>query len=74
MSFDPITLEVGWNRLIGVVINGMKPPRAKAEHVLDPAARVELRLPGGGGYGDPARRAPDLVSRDLEAGYVSASP
>ncbi len=55
-----------------VWVDGVRPPHAKAEHVLTPGSRVELRLPGGGGYGDPGERAGSLVVRDLEAGYVSA--
>jgi N-methylhydantoinase B len=54
-----------------VWVDGARPADAKAEHVLGPGARVELRLPGGGGYGDPAARAPELVRRDHEAGYVT---
>jgi N-methylhydantoinase B len=52
-------------------IDGAQPPRAKAEHLLGPASRVELRLPGGGGYGDPASRAPEPAARDAAAGYVT---
>jgi N-methylhydantoinase B len=33
--------------------------------------RVILSLPGGGGYGDPLEREPDLVVRDVEDGLVS---
>lgn len=37
--------------------------------------RVRLETPGGGGYGDPAKRPRELAERDLEQGYVSkASP
>jgi N-methylhydantoinase B len=32
----------------------------------------ELRVSGGGGYGDPLERDPELVLRDLALGYVSA--
>ena len=28
-------------------------------------------MPGGGGYGDPARRDRDTVRRDVEEGFVS---
>ncbi len=31
-----------------------------------------LRVPGGGGFGDPHERARDLVAEDLEMGYISA--
>ncbi len=33
---------------------------------------LRLETPGGGGYGDPMRRDPDNVARDLRLGYVSA--
>jgi N-methylhydantoinase B len=32
---------------------------------------VRLVLPGGGGYGDPRRRDPALVERDLASEYVT---
>jgi N-methylhydantoinase B len=38
---------------------------------LDPHARVQLNLPGGGGYGDPFEREPESVLGDVVAGYVS---
>lgn len=33
--------------------------------------RVQLRMPGGGGYGDPGKRDPEAVLRDLREGYIS---
>ena len=33
--------------------------------------RVRVGTPGGGGYGDPKRRAPDAVRRDVELGYYT---
>jgi N-methylhydantoinase B len=33
---------------------------------------LELQTPGGGGYGDPAKRAPALVMADVRNGVVSA--
>ena len=33
--------------------------------------RVRLETPGGGGYGDPARRKRKAIRRDLELGFVS---
>jgi N-methylhydantoinase B len=33
--------------------------------------RVEIMTPGGGGYGDPARRDPALVARDVRRGYYT---
>lgn len=34
--------------------------------------RVEVMTPGGGGYGDPARRDPALIRRDVQRGYYTA--
>jgi N-methylhydantoinase B len=35
--------------------------------------RVEVSTPGGGGYGDPLRRDPGLVARDVRRGYYTAA-
>ena len=40
-------------------------------HTVGPGDRVYLRLPGGGGYGDPMTRPAEDVSRDVLEGYVS---
>ncbi|RMH47929.1 MAG: hydantoinase B/oxoprolinase family protein [Alphaproteobacteria bacterium] len=34
--------------------------------------KLRLETPGGGGHGDPARRDPAAVARDVAQGYVSA--
>lgn len=34
--------------------------------------RVRLKTPGGGGWSDPAARAPAAVARDVRLGFVSA--
>ncbi|WP_341893826.1 hydantoinase B/oxoprolinase family protein [Ferrovibrio terrae] len=34
--------------------------------------RLHVSTPGGGGYGDPARRDPAEVARDIERGYYTA--
>lgn len=39
---------------------------------LSAGQRVRLQTPGGGGWGDPARRDPAQVRRDVRLGYVSA--
>ena len=54
-----------------VLINGRAPDNPKAEQVLQPGDLVELRLPGGGGYGPPAARDPEARARDLREGYVT---
>ena len=53
-----------------VLVNGRAPVNPKAELTLQPGDLVEVLLPGGGGYGDPAERDPALRARDLQHGYV----
>ena len=53
-----------------VLINGRPPANPKAEQLLAPDAVVEIRLPGGGGYGRFEERDPDLVRRDVREGYA----
>jgi N-methylhydantoinase B len=52
-----------------VLIDGASPGNPKQEHLVGPGGLVEVRLPGGGGYGHPAERDPDLVARDRLEGY-----
>ncbi|WP_372084497.1 hydantoinase B/oxoprolinase family protein [Tistrella mobilis] len=33
--------------------------------------RVRLETPGGGGYGDPAKRDPQAIARDIRLGYLT---
>jgi N-methylhydantoinase B len=33
--------------------------------------RLVLHLPGGGGFGDPARRSPEARALDAQRGYVT---
>jgi N-methylhydantoinase B len=42
-----------------------------AQRRLKPGDRIEIRLPGGGGYGDPLERDPRRVERDVRLGLVS---
>lgn len=53
-----------------VLIDGVRPDNPKAEQLVAPSALVEVRLPGGGGYGPPDERDPDLAARDRLEGYV----
>lgn len=44
----------------------------KRQQRIPGGGRVVLRLPGGGGHGDPFEREPAQVTRDVEDGLVSA--
>jgi N-methylhydantoinase B len=55
----------------GVLIDGVQPPNPKAEQVVPPDSLVELHLPGGGGYGPPSGRDPELTERDVLEDYVT---
>lgn len=41
--------------------------------VVGPQDRVVIETPGSGGYGDPAKRSPEDVARDLRSGKFSES-
>ena len=43
----------------------------KRQQSIPAGERLVLKLPGGGGYGDPLERDPELVRRDVEDGLVS---
>jgi N-methylhydantoinase B len=45
---------------------------AKCLLALTPDASVTLDLPGGGGYGNPFERDPELVLQDVVYGYISS--
>jgi N-methylhydantoinase B len=34
---------------------------------------IAVRTPGGGGYGEPWQREPELVTRDVARGYFTAA-
>ena len=46
--------------------------RAKGKEVVPRGHRIVMETPGGGGLGDPRRRDPEMVERDVRNGYVSA--
>jgi len=53
-------------------VEGIGPVRLKSRSVIEPGKAVTFNFAGGGGYGDPADRADDLIARDLELGLVSS--
>jgi len=44
---------------------------SKSSHALFKGDIVEMFVGGGGGYGNPARRAPQLVAHDVDEGLLS---
>jgi N-methylhydantoinase B len=52
-----------------ILFNGRPAPLATV--TLERGDVLELRLPGGGGLGPPARRAKGAIARDLEEGYIT---
>ena len=47
--------------------------RTKGFQLIPDGDRLVLHLPGGGGMGDPAKREPELVARDVRDGLVSVA-
>ena len=47
------------------------PLRSKGRQLVKNGDRLKLSLPGGGGYGAPAKREPDRVADDVRAGLIS---
>jgi N-methylhydantoinase B len=71
-KFPATGLEGGKTGTAGdFLVNNSLRPQPKALIPLAPDARVQLNLPGGGGYGNPFRRPIDLVLHDVVNGYVS---
>ena len=51
----------------GKLLNATASPSSR----IPAAQEIKLRLPGGGGYGDPSKRDPAHVRNDLRNGYIS---
>ncbi len=45
--------------------------QGKGRQFVPHGARVQMTFPGGGGYGDPAKRSPSSVASDLALGYIT---
>jgi N-methylhydantoinase B len=62
----------GQNGATGKVYLGSgKVLRQKGQQPIPSGDRLHLEMPGGGGFGDPRQRDPDLVARDVRDGLVS---
>jgi N-methylhydantoinase B len=51
-----------------------RPVTMKSVLALQPDDVLTIESPGGGGYGDAAKRPEELIRRDLEEGYVTGWP
>ncbi len=70
--FPATGLEGGKFGAVGeYLVNNTTRPQPKALYTLAPGDRVQLHLPGGGGYGNPFRRPVEMVLNDVVNGYVS---
>ena len=56
-----------------VLLSDGERPHPKSHYVLHSGQRVTLKLPGGGGYGDPLSRDPLRVLDDVRQGYVTVA-
>ncbi len=56
-----------------VALNDGTQMRGKGRQPVPQGARVMLAFPGGAGHGDPAKRDPGAVARDLALGYITAT-
>lgn len=52
------------------IVNG-ETVHPKGRYVLQPGEKIVIEDSGGGGFGDPRKRARDKVLADVEAGFVS---
>ena len=72
LRFPATGLAGGQSGMTGeFIVNDTTRPQPKALTPLAPRDRVQLNLPGGGGYGDPLQRPVELVLNDVINGYVS---
>lgn len=55
----------------GVVLINGRAVDPKRQHIIDPGDRIELRTPGGGGFGSPLERDMTAHADDIDDGYVT---
>lgn len=71
-EFPPLGVLGGHpGRMREFYLNGVK-VSPKGRYILSPGDQMTTYEAGGGGYGDPAKRAPESIRADIRAGYVTA--
>ncbi|MGQ0569828.1 MAG: hypothetical protein ACT4P5_09900 [Armatimonadota bacterium] len=71
MRFPAPGIAGGWSGAPGELLLDGRPIAPEPRDLL-PGSELVLRLPGGGGFGDPRMRDPQRIAEDLEAGYVTS--
>lgn len=73
MRFPPLGAAGGKNGSLGWVAVNEVPiePTSAPDVTFGPGDLVRLKVPGGGGHGDPARRAAARIAADLRDGYAT---
>ncbi|WP_281649627.1 hydantoinase B/oxoprolinase family protein [Novacetimonas hansenii] len=62
----------GMDGLAGrLVLGDSTPLRGKGRQVIPAGMHLTIKMPGGGGIGDPTRRCPERVAHDVRNGLVS---
>jgi N-methylhydantoinase B len=70
IRFPPFGIAGGLPGALGVLeINGER-VHPKRQYVLNKGDTILLRIPGGGGHGDPRQRDGAMLENDLRQGYV----
>ncbi len=64
----------GSGRAAGARFSDGRPVTMKSVLALQPGDVLTIESPGGGGYGDPAKRPEELIRRDLDEGYITRWP
>mgnify|MGYP003333009022 CR=1 FL=1 len=54
---------------IELTVNG-KPVNSAGKLQMKPDDTVMMETPGGGGYGNPAKRSPERIAADRAEGYL----
>jgi N-methylhydantoinase B len=59
--------------LLRILVDPPKKIPSKDYILLKPGDLVTIELPGGGGYGKPENRKPELIEKDIKAGLITVT-
>jgi N-methylhydantoinase B len=72
VHFPPRGRSGGENGQVGrIELSSGVTLQGKGRQTIPPGTRLVLEMPGGGGFGDPAKREPERVVEDVRNGFVS---